>query len=87
MLYNLRLNGTLSRIKGLVVGRFTECQSPDGTGETMEQMIHRMVKPYGIPVAFDFPCGHIDTNMPLLEGIKVSLEVTASAVTLRQITE
>ena len=87
MLYNLRLNGTLSRIKGLVVGRFTECQSPDGTGETMEQMIHRMVKPYGIPVVFDFPCGHIDTNMPLLEGIKVSLEVTASGVVLRQITE
>ena len=87
MLYNLRLNGTLSRIKGLVVGRFTECQSPDGTGETMEQMIRRMVEPLGIPVTFDFPCGHIHTNMPLLQSIKAHLEITPSATTLSQIIE
>ena len=84
MLYNLRLNGTLSRVRGLIVGRFTECQSPDGTGETMEQMIRRMIAPYGIPVAFDFPCGHIHHNMPLLEGTKVRLTVGANSTTLIQ---
>ncbi len=80
ILYNLRLSGVLSMIKGLVVGQFTNCESPDGTGETMEQMIRRMVDGYDMPVAFNFPCGHVDYNLPLIEGAKVKLEVGESAL-------
>lgn len=85
LLYGLRLSGVLGKVKGLVVGRFTECESPDGTGETMEEMIARMVRPYGIPTAFDFPCGHIDQNMPLIESSAVRLTVAPEGITLKQL--
>lgn len=83
MLYTLALNGTLPRLKGLVVGQFTGHHSPDRNGDTMEQMIARMVAPYGYPVAMGFPIGHIDDNVPLIEGAEASLSVAADAVTLQ----
>ena len=82
MLYNLRLSGVLPMIKGLIVGRFTDYRNPDGNGDSMEQMAKRMVEPYDIPVAFDFPVGHVDENMPLIEGAQVTLTV-ADTVTLQ----
>ena len=82
MLYNLRLSGVLPMIKGLIVGRFTDYRNPDGNGDSMEQMVKRMVEPYYIPVAFDFPVGHVDENMPLIEGAQVTLTV-ADTVTLQ----
>ena len=75
MLHTLRLNGVLAGLQGLVVGRFTNYHSPDRNGETMEQMISRMVEPYGYPVAFDFPLGHVDDNRPLIEGCMARLSV------------
>ena len=82
MLYNLRLSGVLPMIKGLIMGRFTDYRNPDGNGDSMEQMVKRMVEPYDIPVAFDFPVGHVDENMPLIEGAQVTLTV-ADTVTLQ----
>ena len=82
MLYNLRLSGVLPMIKGLIVGRFTDYRNPDGNGDSMEQMVKRMVEPYDIPVAFDFPVEHVDENMPLIEGAQVTLTV-ADTVTLQ----
>ncbi|MGN1245411.1 MAG: LD-carboxypeptidase [Muribaculaceae bacterium] len=82
MLYNLRLRGILGQLGGLIVGRFTEFTSPDGNGDTMETMVRRMVEPYGYPVAFDFPVGHIDRNLPLVEGSTATLSVTSTGTTL-----
>ena len=82
MLHTLRLNGVLAGLQGLVVGRFSNYHSPDRNGETMEQMISRMVEPYGYPVAFDFPLGHVDDNRPLIEGCMARLSVGVSSVEL-----
>lgn len=74
MLYNLRLNGVLANIKGLIVGQFTEYKS-DMNNESMYEMIHRMVGDYDYPVAFNFPVGHVDHNLPMLEGANVDFVV------------
>ena len=50
----------------------------------MEEMIHRIVRPYGFPVAFEAPVGHVDHNLPLMESGKVTLEVTPLGVTITQ---
>lgn len=73
--YQLRLNGVLERLGGLVVGQFTDYK-PDIGYEVMEEMIHKMVEPYTYPVAMNVPSGHIDRNMPLILGAKVTLRVT-----------
>ena len=82
MLHTLRLNGTLARLGGLVVGQFTGHHFPDRNGDTMEQMIARMVAPYGYPVAMGFPIGHIDGNVPIVEGAHATLTTTGSTTTL-----
>ena len=83
MLYNLRLNGTLANIRGMIVGQFTEYKNPDGNGDSMDDMIHRMVEPYDFPVAFGFPFGHVDRNLPIIEGADVKLSVTSDNTTLQ----
>lgn len=86
MLMRLWLSGALSRVRGLVVGRFTEYR-PDRNFDDMESMITALLKRCGlssIPVAFNFPVGHFDGNLPLVEGARTHLSVTESCVRLTQ---
>lgn len=78
MLYQLRLSGVLPRLKGLIVGRFTE-YTPDASYHTMEDMIANMVAPYDYPVAFSAPIGHVSHNIPVIENARVTLKVTHDA--------
>lgn len=87
MLTRLYLSGTLSRIKGLIVGQFTEYR-PDLNHESMECMIDALLRRYGIndiPVAFNFPVGHVSRNYPMVEGANVDLDVTPECVSLKTI--
>lgn len=83
MMYQLELAGVLRRIRGLIVGRFTN-YSAEADSETMEEMIQRIVAPYEFPVAFEAPVGHVDHNVPLMESGNVTLEVTPPGVTVTQ---
>ena len=75
--YQLRLSGILARLRGLLVGQFTEYK-PDANYESMEEMIRDMVAPYRYPVAFGVPIGHVDHNIPVIEGAHVTLKVSPS---------
>lgn len=75
IMYQLRIAGVLPRLAGLLVGQFTEYKA-DASYRTMEQMISDMVQPYGYPVAFDVPVGHVSHNIPMLESARVTLKVT-----------
>lgn len=75
MLYQLRLSGVLPNLRGLIVGQFTEYR-PNESYEDMHTMIADMVAPYGYPVAFNAPIGHVDHNIPVLESAQVTLKVT-----------
>ncbi len=77
MLWRLKLAGVFDRLKGLVVGQFTEYR-PSADWQEMNQMIASMVAGYDFPVAFNAPFGHVDGNLPFLEGAKVIFEVNNS---------
>ncbi len=79
MLYRLHLQGVLRKVKGILVGQFTEWR-PDRNHESMYDMIHARFEEWGVscPVVFDFPVGHNDRNVPLTEGAEVSLKVTGT---------
>lgn len=81
-MYQLKLMGVFDRIKGLVVGQFTEY--PGEKAKEMEDMIARMVAEYNIPVAFNAPIGHVSHNIPLVEGRESTLIVTPDGVTFQQ---
>lgn len=77
MLWQLRHNGTLANLRGLIVGQFTEYK-PDDNYDDMYAMIRDMTASYGYPVAFNAPIGHVDHNLPLIESAEVTLKVNSS---------
>ncbi|MCM1068189.1 MAG: LD-carboxypeptidase [Muribaculaceae bacterium] len=77
ILYQLRLSGVLPKLKGLIVGQFTDYKPSDDHPD-MESMIRDAVAPYDFPVAFNAPIGHVDHNVPLIEGATVTLKVSPS---------
>lgn len=72
----LYMSGMLKEAKGLIVGEFSDYVA-DLNYKTMEDMIAARLKVMGvqIPVAYGFPVGHGDANMPMLCGAKVKLSV------------
>lgn len=75
--YQLRLSGVLAKIKGLIVGQFTEYKADDNYKD-METMIRDAVAGYSFPVTYNVPIGHVDHNIPLIESAKVTLKVSPS---------
>ena len=45
-------------------------------------MLNEELKGYEIPIAFNFPVGHVDENYPMIEGANVTLDVDKKGVTL-----
>ncbi len=83
IMYQLKLSGVLGKLKGLIVGQFTDYK-PDACHESMEAMIRDVVAPYNIPVAFDLPIGHVSHNVPVVVSCNATLEITPTCVTLTQ---
>ena len=81
MMMNLRRNGHLANLAGLVVGSLSNMH--DNTipfGRTAEQIVRDAVADYGYPVCFGFPAGHIGTdNLSLPMGRRVLLRVNGDA--------
>ena len=84
ILYTLRLSGALGSLGGLIVGQFTD-YAPDRNSPTMEAMISRMVEPFDFPVAFGFPIGHVDHNIPMTCSSEVALDVSSDTTLLSTI--
>jgi len=82
MMQNLRLSGILGKLGGLVVGQFSDTEEDPRMPYTIYEGIRKMVEPYDYPVVFDFPAGHVDTNMPLLLNCKCTLSVREDGTNL-----
>ena len=85
MMMNLKRNGKLEKIRGLIVGRMSDMN--DNTisfGKTAEEIILDSTKDYDFPICFGFPAGHLDDNRSILLGVSSVLEITANGVSLSQ---
>jgi len=79
MMQNLLLSGKLKNLRGLVVGGMTDMQDKKRPfGKTAYEVIADTVKGFNFPVAFDFPAGHIENNIPFILGAEAELEVDKS---------
>jgi muramoyltetrapeptide carboxypeptidase len=78
MMINLRRNGCLESIKGIIVGSMTKMKDNDiPWGKDAYQIIEDVTKKYNIPIIYDFPAGHIQDNRALIMGSKISMEVNS----------
>ena len=81
MMWNLKRAGKLAKLKGLIVGSFTDMKDNDiPYGQTAEEIIREHVQEYNYPVCFNFPAGHVDDNHALVLGKTVNLEVNQQQV-------
>ena len=76
MMVNLKRNGMLRNIRGLVVGGLTSMHDNSTPfGKTAQEIVMDAVAEYDYPVCFDFPAGHLKDNRALILGRSASLEV------------
>tara|TARA_R110002072_G_scaffold22615_1_gene79241 strand:- start:58419 stop:59321 length:903 start_codon:yes stop_codon:yes gene_type:complete len=83
MMQNLKRNGLLKDLAGLIVGGMSDMK--DNTipfGKTSEEIIKEAVSGYDYPVCYNFPAGHIHDNRALVLGRKVLLKIEKSSITL-----
>ena len=75
MLMQLKLAGKLRKVRGIVFGEMIDCVQPGGQSYALKEVIMRIVGDLGIPVAFGFPSGHVNSgNIVLPFGVPASLE-------------
>ena len=76
MFYAFAKAGILDKLKGLIVGGMTDLKD---TAVPFGQDIYTLILSHftyrNIPIAFDFPAGHINDNRALIIGAEVKLEV------------
>jgi len=83
MLHAFKMAGIFNQVSGLILGGFTEMEDTDVPfGKTIEALISEQVSNLGIPVAFNFPIGHISDNQAVVVGRSVVLKVTEEKTTL-----
>lgn len=81
MIRTLDRAGKLKNLAGLIVGGFTEIKDNDiPFGQTVPEIVLKVVKNYAYPVCFDFPAGHVPDNRALILGRQMTLKVSAEQV-------
>lgn len=89
MLMALKRSGLFQKLNGLIVGSFTKMDTRDENptydadfDELSNQIILSFFEESKIPVAFDFPAGHIGDNRALILGKDVEFSVDGDFVSL-----
>ena len=84
MMMNLKRNGSLKGLKGIIIGGMTSMNDNDiPWGHDSLQIIQDIVKDLNIPVAYNFPAGHIKDNRALILGKNVIFEVNSTEAVLK----
>jgi muramoyltetrapeptide carboxypeptidase len=73
---HLQLAGVFGRIKGIVLGSFTQCEEP-GAPYSSAEVLRELAAATGVPCAAGFPIGHGEANEPVPLGVRVRLDAGA----------
>ncbi len=75
MLTQWRMSGALSKVRGIALGSFTNCEAPVGIPSfSVEEVLRDRLGDLGIPVVSDLPFGHEAPNAALPVGVEVTLD-------------
>ncbi len=86
MMIQLKRNGMLQNLAGLVIGGFTDIKDTTTTfGSDVFSIIQSHVAAYNFPVCFHFPVSHDKHNYALKIGVRHELTVTKNKVGLKEV--
>ncbi|UFH36167.1 S66 peptidase family protein [Flavobacterium acetivorans] len=84
MMMNLKRNGCLENIKGIIVGSMSKMRDNEiPWGKDAFEIIEEITRNHSLPVLYNFPAGHIDDNRALILGSQVTIEVNNRKSILR----
>lgn len=76
MLMHMKTAGCFEGVKGLVLGSFTDCGSPEEIMAIVEEIFHGE----GFPVLAGLEAGHSDPNLTLPLGVRAELDAEGRAL-------
>ena len=83
MLQNLKRNGMLDQLEGLIIGGMTQMHDNDiPFGQSVEEIILSICDDYNYPIVFNFPAGHIKDNRALILGRNTELIISKTETIL-----
>lgn len=86
MILQLKRAGKLKKLKGLIVGGFSDNKDTERSfGKTAYEIIAEAVKEYKYPTCFGFPISHEKENVAIAIGQTYALEINDDAVSLFRI--
>jgi muramoyltetrapeptide carboxypeptidase len=75
LLTHWRLTGILDRVAGVAIGRFSQCDPPEGGDSfTVEEVLRDRLTDLGIPIVANLPFGHDGCNAALPVGSIATLD-------------
>ncbi len=82
MLNQLRLAGAFKKIKGIILGRFVDCNEHDPAKKTLSlgEVIQHYIGSLKVPSVYTFPHGHIKDLITVPFGVKVNLNASKGIV-------
>jgi muramoyltetrapeptide carboxypeptidase len=85
MFWQLKRNGKLAKLAGLIIGGFTDMKDTERPfGKTAYETIREIVSEDRYPVCFGFPVSHSKENYALKVGAGYKLKVSKSKVMLEE---
>jgi muramoyltetrapeptide carboxypeptidase len=78
MLTHWRLTGLLSKVAGIAIGRFSQCDPPPGSSSfTVEEVLRDRLTDLNIPIVANLPFGHDGCNAALPVAVTATLDGNA----------
>lgn len=75
MLTQWRMNGKLNRVRGIALGRFSQCDPPPNIPSlTVTEVLRDRLSNLGLPIVSDLPFGHDGANAVLPVGMSAQLD-------------
>jgi muramoyltetrapeptide carboxypeptidase len=75
LLTHWRLTGALSKLAGIAIGRFSQCDPPDSVSSfTVEEVLRDRLTDLQIPIVANLPFGHDGCNAALPVGVMATLD-------------
>ncbi len=86
MMIQLKRNGMLQQLSGLVIGGFSEIKDTNTPfGTDVYAAIYSHIKDYAYPVCFNFPVSHEKNNYALKVGVKHQLTISQKKTILKEL--
>lgn len=82
MLNQLKLSGTYKKVKGIILGKFVDCneRDPEKKTLTLGEVIQHYITEVNVPSIYSFPHGHIKDFITIPFGIKINLNASKGIV-------